>query len=184
MGKLAVSQFVSVDGVIEDPVGMEGLGRGDWTSSGSVGEEGNEFIHEQIRAADAFLMGRRTYEGYVAAWPEREGEYADKLNAIAKYVVSSTLTEPDWANTTVIGGVDDVRALKQRHQEIMLQGSGQLADALLAAGLIDEWRMIVFPVIVGTGRRLFGDPGRALNLRLTDSRKVGDGVQILVYAPS
>jgi dihydrofolate reductase len=180
MGKLAVSQFVSVDGVIEDPVGMESLGRGDWTSSGSFGEEGNEFVHQQIRAADAFLMGRRTYEGYVAAWPERDGEYADKLNAMPKYVVSSTLT-PAWANTTVIG-LGDVRGLKDRHEETMIHGSAQLTDALLAQGLIDEWRLIVFPVIVGKGKRLFGDPGRALNLRLTDSRKVGDGVQILVYA--
>src|SRR3954462_969816 len=137
MGKLAVSQFVSVDGVIEDPVGMEGLGRGDWTSSGSVGEEGNEFIHEQIRAADAFLMGRRTYEGYVAAWPERDGEYADKLNAMPKYVVSSTLSDPPWNNTTVIG-LDAVRGVKERHQETMIHGSAQLTDALLELGLVDE----------------------------------------------
>jgi dihydrofolate reductase len=171
MGKLAVAQFVSVDGVIEDPVGMEGLGRGDWTASGSFGEEGNEFVHEQIRAADAFLMGRRTYEGYVAAWPERDGEYADKLNAMPKYVVSSTLTEAQWANTTVIGGVDDVRGLKERYAEIMIHGSKQLTDALLEAGLVDEWRLMVFPVIVGAGKRCFGDPGRATN-----------GVRILVYA--
>jgi dihydrofolate reductase len=180
MGKLAVSQFVSVDGVIEDPVGMESLGRGDWTSAGSFGDEGNEFVHAQIRAADAFLMGRRTYEGYVAAWPERDGEYADKLNAMPKYVVSSTLSEPPWNNTTVIG-LDEVGALKERHDEIMIHGSAQLTDALIAQGLIDEWRLIVFPIIVGTGKRLFGDPGHAVNLRLTDSRKVGDGVQLLVY---
>src|SRR4051812_1004866 len=103
MGKLVVSQFVSADGVIEDPVGMESLGRGDWTSAASSGPEGNEFIHEQIRSADAFLMGRRTYDSYVQAWPEREGEYADKLNALPKYVVSGTLTEPSWSNTAVIG---------------------------------------------------------------------------------
>jgi dihydrofolate reductase len=181
MGKLAVSQFVSVDGVIEDPVGMESLGRGDWTASGSFGAEGNEFVHDQIRAADAFLMGRRTYEGYVAAWPERDGEYADKLNAMPKYVVSSTLTDPPWNNTTVIG-LDDVRGLKERHTETMIPGSTQLTDALIAQGLIDEWRLIVFPIVVGKGKRLFGDPGHALNLKLTDSRKVGDGVQILVYA--
>jgi len=183
MGKLAVSQFVSVDGVIEDPVGMESLGRGDWTASGSFGDEGNEFVHAQIRAADAFLMGRRTYEGYVAAWPERDGAYADKLNAMPKYVVSSTLSEPPWSNTSVIG-LDEVRALKERHAETMIHGSAQLTDALIAQGLIDEWRLIVFPVIVGKGKRLFGDPGHAVNLRLTDSRKVGDGVQILVYAPA
>ncbi len=182
MGKLAVSQFVSVDGVIEDPVGMEGLGRGDWTSAGSSGPEGVEFINQQIHAADAFLMGRRTYDAYVQAWPERDGEYADKLNAMSKYVVSSTLTDPTWANTTVIGGVEDVRSLKDQHPEIMIHGSKQLTDALLEAGLVDEWRMMIFPVVVGTGKRCFGDPGHAVNLRLTDSRAVGDGVQILVYA--
>ena len=181
MGKLAVSQFVSVDGVIEDPVGMERLGRGDWTSAGSSGPEGGEWILEQIRAADAFLMGRHTYDAYVQAWPGRDGEYADKLNAMPKYVVSSTLSDPEWQNTTVIA-VDDVRGLKDRHDEIMIHGSAQLTDALIAQGLIDEWRLMVFPVVVGKGKRCFGDPGRAVNLRLTDSRKVGDGVQILVYA--
>jgi dihydrofolate reductase len=181
MGKLAVSQFVSADGVIEDPVGMEGLGRGDWTASASMGPEGNEWVHEQIRAADAFLMGRRTYEGYVAAWPERDGEYADKLNAMAKYVVSGTLSDPPWTNTTVIG-LDDVRVLKDRHAETMIHGSAQLTDALLAQGLIDEWRLIVFPVIVGKGKRCFGDPGRALNLRLVSARTAGDGAQLVVYA--
>src|SRR3954447_7866268 len=181
MGKLAVSQFVSVDGVIEDPVGMEGLGRGDWTSSGSSGPEGVEFIHEQIRAADAFLMGRRTYDSYVQAWPERDGEYAEKLNAMPKYVVSSTLTDPEWSNATAIG-FDDVPGLKERHAETMIHGSKQLTDALMEAGLVDEWRLMVFPVVVGAGKRCFGDPGRAVNLRLVDSRAVGENVQILVYA--
>jgi len=183
MGKLAVSQFVSVDGVIEDPVGMEELGRGDWTSSGSSGPEGWEWLLGQIRDADAFLMGRRTYDGYVAAWPERDDEYAGKLNAMPKYVVSSTLSDPPWNNTSVIG-VDDVRGLKDRHDEIMIHGSAQLTDALLAAGLIDEWRMMVFPVIVGKGKRYFGDPGRAVNLKLVESRSVGEGVQIVVYSPA
>jgi dihydrofolate reductase len=181
MGKLAVSQFVSVDGVIEDPVGMEGLGRGDWTSAGSSGAEGGEWILEQIRAADAFMMGRRTYDSYVQAWPGRDGEYADTLNAMPKYVVSSTLTDPEWTNTTVIAGPDAVRGLKERHGEIMIHGSKQLTDALLEAGVVDEWRLMIFPVVVGAGKRCFGDPGHALNLRLTDSRAVGDGVQILVY---
>jgi dihydrofolate reductase len=181
MGKLAVSQFVSVDGVIEDPVGMESLGRGDWTASGSMGAEGATFVLDQIQAADAFLMGRRTYDGYVAAWPQRDGDYADRLNAIPKYVVSSTLTNPPWNNTSVIA-LDDVRGLKERHAETMIHGSAQLTDALIAQGLIDEWRLIVFPIIVGKGKRLFGDPGGAVNLKLTDSRMVGDGVQILVYS--
>jgi dihydrofolate reductase len=183
MGKLAVSQLVSVDGVIEDPVGMETLGRGDWTSSGSSGAEGWEWLLGQIRDADAFLMGRRTYDSYVSAWPERDDEYAGKLNAMPKYVVSSTLSDPPWRNTSVIG-LDDVGALKERHQETMIHGSAQLTDALLEQGLIDEWRMMVFPVLVGKGKRYFGDPGRAVNLKLLDSRTVGEGVQILVYAPA
>lgn len=180
MGKLAVSQFVSVDGVIEDPVGMETLGRGDWTSAGSSGPEGWEWLLGQIRDADAFLMGRRTYDGYVAAWPGRDDEYANKLNAMPKYVVSGTLTEPAWSNTTVIA-LDDVRDVKARHDEVMIHGSAQLTSALIAHGLIDEWRMMVFPVVVGKGKRCFGDPGRAVNLKLADSRQVGEGVQILVY---
>lgn len=181
MGKLAVSQFVSVDGVIEDPVGMETLGRGDWTSSGSSGPEGEEWLLRQILDADAFLMGRRTYDSYVMAWPGRDGEYADKLNAMPKYVVSSTLGDPPWNNTTVIGP-GDVGGLKDRHDEIMIHGSAQLTDALIAQGLIDEWRMMVFPVVVGKGKRCFGDPGGALNLRLIESRTVGDGVQLVIYA--
>src|SRR5262245_59905278 len=145
MGKLAVSQFVSVDGVIEDPVGMETLGRGDWTSAGSSGPEGWEWLLGQIRDADAFLMGRKTYDGYVAAWPTRDDEYATKLNSMPKYVVSSSLSNPPWNNTSVIG-LDAVRVVKERHEETMIHGSAQLTDALLEAGLIDEFRMMVFPV--------------------------------------
>ncbi len=186
MGRIVVSQFVSVDGVIEDPVGMEDLGRGSWTSYDS-GEEGRRYKVDEIMEAEAMLLGRRTYDGYAAAWPGRGGEFADKINAMPKHVVSATLDEPAWANTTVIRG--DAAAGVARLREstagtILVQGSGQLTHALMEAELVDEWRLMVFPVVVGAGDRCFGDPGRAVGLRLLDTRAVGDdGVVILTYAP-
>ena len=186
MSRILVSQFVSADGVIEDPVGMEGLGRGSWTDA-SFGEEGTKFKLDEVMETDAMLFGRRTYDAYVAAWPSRDDEYANKLNAMPKYVLSSTLGEPEWTNTTVLrgGAAEAARSVKERHAgNIMIQGSAQLADALLEHDLVDEWRLMVFPVVVGKGKRFFGDPGRAVDLRLTESRSVGDGVAILIYEPA
>jgi dihydrofolate reductase len=185
MPRIIVSQFVSADGVIEDPVGMEDLGRGEWVRASS-GAEGGKYKLDEILEATAMLFGRRTYESYAGAWPERDDEYANKLNAMPKYVVSSTLTDPAWNNTTVLQGdvVSSVGSLKERVDgDILIQGSVQLADALLEHGLVDEWRLMVFPIVVGAGKRFFGDPGKAIDLRLTDSRVVGDGVTILVYEP-
>jgi dihydrofolate reductase len=185
MGRIVVSQFVSLDGVIEDPVGMEGLGRGSWTSYDS-GPEGAQFVLETLQGSAAFLMGRRTYEAYAAVWPERGGDYADKLNAMPKYVVSSTLDAPAWAGTTVLRG-DAATAVARVKEEttgdILVHGSKQLTDALVAAGLVDAWRLLVFPVVVGAGRRCFGDPGEAVAMRLVDSRAAGDGVLLLTYEP-
>jgi len=185
MSRIVVSQFVSADGVIEDPVGMEGLGRGSWTDT-SFGEDGTKFKLDEIMDTEAMLFGRTTYDAYLAAWPSRDGEYANRLNAMPKYVVSSTLEAPEWTNSTVLKGdvAEAARSVKERHAgNIMIQGSAQLADALLQHDLVDEWRLMVFPVVVGKGKRFFGDPGRAVNLRLTASRSVGDGVAILVYEP-
>jgi dihydrofolate reductase len=183
MSRIVVSQFVSLDGVIEDPVGMEDLGRGSWTDA-STGEEGGAFKLDEIREAEAMLFGRRTYDSYVAAWPGRDGEYADKLNAMPKYVVSGSLRDPEWTNTTVLADVAAVAELRSRPGgEILVQGSGRLVDELLAQDLVDEWRLMVFPVIVGAGKRCFGDPGRAVDVRLLESRAVGEGVQILCYEP-
>ena len=183
MSRIVVSQFVSLDGVVEDPVGMEDLGRGSWTHA-STGEEGGAFKLDEIRGTDAMLFGRRTYDAYVLAWPGRDGEYADKLNAMPKYVVSGSLRDPEWSNTTVLPHVDAVAELREQPGgDILIQGSAQLVDALLERDLVDEWRLMVFPVIVGAGKRCFGDPGRAVDVRLLESRAVGDGVQILRYEP-
>jgi dihydrofolate reductase len=184
MSRIVVSQFVSVDGVIEDPVGMETLGRGAWSDSASAGAEGHQFNVDEILETEAMLLGRTTYESYAGAWPSRSDEYADRINAIPKYVVSSTLDDPQWNNTTVLTGdvVDEVRKVTERHTGIMLiHGSAQLVHALMEHDLVDECRLKVYPVVVGKGKRYFDDPGRAFQMRLTDCRAVGDGVAILVY---
>ena len=185
MSRIVVSQFVSVDGVIEDPVGMEELGRGDWTRASS-GPEGGQYKVDEIMAAAAMLFGRRTYESYAAAWPGRDGEYADKLNGMPKYVVSSTLSDPEWRNTTVLQGdaASAVGELKEQVDgDLLVQGSAQLTYALMEHDLVDEWRLMIFPIVVGAGKRFFGDPGQAVDLRLVESRAVGEGVAILTYEP-
>jgi dihydrofolate reductase len=186
MSRIVVSQFVSVDGVIEDPVGMEELGRGDWTRASS-GPEGGKYKVDEIMDAAAMLLGRKTYEGYAAAWPGRDGEYAGKLNGMPKYVVSSTLQDPEWNNSTVLGGDvgDAVAKLKQDVDgTILVAGSAQLAQALVERDLVDEIRLMVFPVVLGTGKRLFGETSDKKPLRLAESRTVGtDGVTILTYEP-
>jgi dihydrofolate reductase len=186
MGRIVVSQFVSLDGVIEDPVGIEELGRGSWTGCAASGPEGEKFKLDEIFESEAMLLGRRTYEGYVAAWPSRDGEYADKINSMPKYVVSSTLEQPEWNNTTVLDG--DVGGSVQELREqlagtILIQGSGTLVHALMERDLVDEWRLMTFPIVVGAGARFFGDPGRAVPLRLASSRTVGEGITIATYEP-
>ncbi len=185
MSRIVVSQFVSVDGVIEDPVGMEELGRGSWTHA-STGPEGAKFKVDEIMDSAALLLGRRIYEGFAAAWPERDDEYADKINAMPKYVVSSTLVDPEWSNTTVLRGdaATSVGELKERIEgNILMYGSAELTYALMEHDLVDEWRLMVFPIVVGAGKRCFGDPGKAVDVRLTDCRAVGEGVAILIYEP-
>lgn len=185
MGKLVVTEFVSVDGVIEDPGGSEDYEHGGWTFEYDRGDDGNQFKLDELTEADVQLLGRVTYEGFAAAWPSREGEFADKLNNDPKYVVSSTLTDPEWQNTTVISGdaVDGIRDLKERTDGVILvAGSGSLVRALLGANLVDELRLMVFPTILGRGKRLFDDGGDRLKLTLVESRTVGpDGVQVQVY---
>src|SRR5947207_1878169 len=168
MGSVVVSQFVTVDGVIEDPGGAEGFDRGGWAFRFDRGEDGNRFKLEEVMASDALLLGRVTYEGFAAAWPSREGSFADKFNTMPKYVVSTTLGEPEWNNSTVIG--DDVAAriagLKGQHEnDILVNGSGKLVGTLIENGLVDELRLMVFPVLLGAGRRLFED-GPESSLRL------------------
>jgi dihydrofolate reductase len=183
-GRIVVSQFVSLDGVIEDPIGIETLGRGAWSDSASSGAEGDKFNVDEIMDAEAMLFGRKTYDGYAAAWPSRGGEYADKINSMPKYVVSSTLAKAEWSNTTVLTGdvPTEVSKVKERHSGgILIHGSAQLAHSLMEHDLIDECRLKIYPIVVGKGKRYFGDPGRAVGMRLTESRAVGAGVVILVY---
>src|SRR3954454_23427163 len=181
MGKVVVSQFVSVDGVIEDPGGAEDFEHGGWALQIDRGDEGNEFKLDEVMSSDALLLGRVTYEGFAAAWPAREGDFADKFNNMTKYVVSSTLSEPDWNNSHVIG-VGDVERIKgEVDGEILVNGSVQLVNALFDAGLVDELRLMVFPVVLGKGKTLFTG-GAKVPLSLTEAKPVGDeGVSVQVY---
>ena len=183
MGRIVVSQFVTVDGVIEDPGGSEGMERGGWAFQFNRGDDGDKFKLDEVMGSDALLLGRVTYEGFAAAWPSRDGDFADKFNTMPKYVVSSTLSDPEWANSTVIG-VADVAGLKDQHGTILVNGSRRLVDALTDEGLVDEYRLMVFPVVLGSGKRLFGDTSATKPLELAESKPVGpDGVVILTYRP-
>lgn len=185
MGKLVVTEFVSIDGVFEDPGGAEGYEHGGWTFEYNRGEEGDRFKLDELMEAEVQLLGRVTYEGFAAAWPSREGEFADKINNAPKYVVSNTLKDPEWQNTTVISGdvVGALAELKDRtNGDILVAGSGALVGTLLESDLVDELRLMVFPTVLGRGRRLFPDGINRLKFKLTDSRRVGpDGVQVQVY---
>jgi len=189
MGRVVVTEFVSLDGVFEAPGGGEDFEHAGWTFTFDRGEDGDRFKLDELMAADAQLLGRVTYEGFEAAWPSMTDEvgFADKMNTMPKYVVSSTLTSPEWANTTVLdeGLADDVCSLKNRYAgEILVAGSGQLVRGLLAHGLIDELRLMVFPIVLGSGKRLFADGTATTRLTLADCKPVGsDGVTVLTYAP-
>ncbi len=158
--------------------------RGAWSFEIERGDEGDQFKVDETMGAEALLLGRRTYEGFVAAWPSRDGEFADKFNSMPKYIISSTLEEPEWNNSTVLGGdlPQAVAKLREEHAgDIVVHGSAQLVQGLIEHDLVDELRLMVYPVVLGTGKRLFGDTNDKKRLRLTDSKTVGDGVTILVY---
>src|SRR5437763_75027 len=148
MGKVVVSQFITVDGVVEDPGGSEQSQYGGWAFEFDRGEDGDKFKLDEVMSAGALLLGRRTYEGFAEAWPSREGEFADKFNTMPKYVVSSTLENPEWTNTTVLRGIDDVSKLKQEQDgNIYVHGSRQLAQTLIENDLVDQLNLMVFPVV-------------------------------------
>jgi dihydrofolate reductase len=187
MGRIVVTEYVSLDGVMEAPGGGEDYRHAGWTFEIDRGEQGDQFKLDEALDAEALLLGRRTYEGFAAAWPSMEGEFADKFNSMPKYVVSASLRDPEWNNSTVLKGdvVQEVSTL--RHEvdgDLVVHGSAQLVQTLLEHGLVDELRLMVFPVVLGTGKRLFGDTSNKKRLRLADSKMVGDGVAILVYAPA
>jgi dihydrofolate reductase len=181
MGKIVVTEFVSLDGVMEDPGGAEGFKHGGWTFEFDQGDEGNQFKLDETLEAEALLLGRVTYEGFAAAWPSMEDPvgFADKMNSMPKYVVSSTLENPEWNNSTVVS-IDAVARLKDEVDGVILVGgSAQLAQSLIELNLVDEFRLMVFPVVLGSGKRLFGESSDKLPLRLADSKTVGDGIVIL-----
>jgi dihydrofolate reductase len=184
MGRIVVTEFVSLDGVVEDPGGSEDYKYGGWSFEFSRGEEGDKFKLDETLESDALLLGRVTYEGFADAWPSRDDAFADKFNSMPKYVVSSTLKDPDWNNSTVVDGDlgEAVSKLRDQHDgDVVVHGSAQLVQALIDRDLVDELRLMVFPVVLGTGKQLFGDTADKKTLRLTDSKTVGDGVAILVY---
>ena len=189
MGKLVVTEFISLDGIIEDPGGSEGSEHGGW-SFRHPAPDGEQFKGDELRDSDVQLLGRVTYEGFAAAWPAMEeatGDYGKKMNAMPKVVVSTTLTEPTWNNTTIISGnvADEVARLKAQYNgDILVQGSATLAQTLAEHGLVDEYRLMVHPVVLGTGKRLFSGSAAGTDLQLVDSRKVGPDVLLLVYRPA
>jgi dihydrofolate reductase len=184
MGKLVVTEFVSLDGVMEAPGGEDFKYPG-WSFAFDRGEDGNQFKLQESLESEALLIGRVTYESFAGAWPAREGEFADKFNSMPKYVVSSTLEDPEWNNTTVITGdpMEEASKLKEEIAGIIqVPGSLRLVQALIEADLVDELHVMVFPVLLGTGRRLFGETSEKTNWRLTEAKPVGpDGVLVLVY---
>jgi dihydrofolate reductase len=187
MGRIVVTEFVSLDGVMEAPGGGEEFKHGGWSFEISRGDDGDKFKLDETLSAEALLLGRVTYEGFAAAWPSREGEFADKFNTMPKYVVSSTLEEPEWNNSAVLKGdvAAEVAKLKaEQDGDIVVHGSARLVQTLIEHDLVDELRLMVFPLVLGTGKRLFGETSDKKLLRLVDSKVVGDGVSILVYQPA
>jgi dihydrofolate reductase len=185
MGKIVISENVSLDGVIEDPSGVEGFKHGGWV--GRIGDRGREeaakVLLDEALGAEALLWGRRTFEFLAERWPSRTGALADRLNSMPKYVVSSTLEDPEWNNTTVLKGdaVEEVSKLKQElHGEIVVAGSLRLVRALMEHDLVDELRLLVYPVVLGAGERLFGETSDQQPVRLLGTRTVDD-LALLTY---
>ncbi len=184
MGKIVMSDNISLDGVVQDPAGDEGFARGGWVGRIAALPELAKVTLDEALGSEALLLGRRSYEWLAARWPAREGELADRLNSLPKYVVSSTLEDPDWNNTTVLRGdaVNEALTLKRDlNGEINVPASFQLARTLIEHDLVDELRLKVFPVVVGAGERLFGETSDKKSMRLVHTQFVGDGIAILTY---
>lgn len=193
MSRVVVSEFVSLDGVMEDPGGSEKKKHGAWSFQFNRGADGDQFKLDELHASDALLLGRVTYEGFAAAWPGRTDErgrpFADKMNNMRKYVVSRTLEDGDakWNNTRVIRGdvAAEIRKLKsQPGGDILVNGSAQLVKMLMDEDLVDEYRLMVFPIVLGSGKQMFGGTSKAMKLVLAESKTVGDGVLTLRYKPA
>lgn len=188
MGKIVITEFVSLDGVIEDPGGAEDYRYGGWTFEIDRGDKGNAFKLDETMATDALLLGRKTYEGFAEAWPQRDGEFADKFNSMPKYVVSSTLEKPEWTNSTVVDGNDlaeAVATIKARHEgDVVVHGSARLAQALIDQDLVDELRLMVFPVLLGGGKSPFPENGQKKPFRLAGTETFESGVAVNTYEPA
>ena len=189
MGRIVVTEFVSLDGVIEAPGGGEDYRHAGWTFEIDRGEEGDRFKLDELVEAEAQLLGRVTYEGFAAAWPTMEdgAGFAEKMNGMPKYVVSSTLEEASWSNSTILRGdvAEEVAKLKREVDGVILvAGSAQLVQALVEHGLVDELRLMVFPVVLGSGKRLFGDTTDKVPLQMVGSKTLGAGVALLTYEPA
>ena len=182
--RIVVTEFVSLDGVMQAPGGEDFKYPG-WTFEFDRGDDGNQFKLDETRQSDALLIGRRTYESFAGAWPHREGDFAEKLNAMPKFLVSTTLKDPDWNNTTVLDNGDatsQVRRLKEEFDgELQVPGSHQLVQELIESDLVDQINLMVFPVILGTGKRVFEEKPDRRIMRLRESKVVGDGVLVLIY---
>jgi dihydrofolate reductase len=186
MGKIIMSDFVTLDGVIQDPAGDEGFRLGGWVGEIKGQPEVGKVLLDEALGTEALLLGRRTYGFLAARWPSRAGELADRLNSLPTYVVSSTLEDPDWNNSTVLNGdlVNELSRLKQElNGEINVPASFQPARALMEHDLVDELRLRVYPVVLGAGERLFRETSDKRAMRLVDAQTVGDGVALLTYEP-
>jgi dihydrofolate reductase len=184
MGTIVISENVSLDGVIQDPAGDEGFRVGGWVGLIKDRPQLNQLALDEALGAEALLLGRRSYEWFAARWPSRSGELADRLNSLPKYVVSSTLEDPAWNNSTVLKGdpVDEVSKLKQElNGEILVPASFQLLRTLMEHDLVDELRLKIFPIVLGAGKRLFGELPDKKAVRLVDAKTLGDGVALLTY---
>src|SRR3954462_8811497 len=183
--RIVVTEFGSLDGVMEAPGGEPDFKSPGWTFEFDRGDDGNQFKLDETRSADALLLGRRTYESFAGAWPDRDGEFAEKFNAMPKFVVSTTLKDPDWNNTTVLGSgnaTEQVRRLKEEFDgQLQVPGSHRLVQELIASDLVDQVNLMVFPVILGTGKKAFEATPERRNLRLKESKVVGEGIAVQIY---
>jgi dihydrofolate reductase len=189
--KLVVTEFITLDGVVEDPGGSEDFEHGGWNFEYDIGEEGGKFKMDELVSADAQLLGRVTYEGFAAAWPDREempgpeGDFAKRFNSMPKHVVSTTLTDPEWNNSSVISGnvPEEIEKLKEQYEgDILVSGSVTLVKTLVENDLVDQWNLMFFPTVLGSGKRLFPEGVPRRNLKVVEEKSVGPvGVRTGIY---
>lgn len=184
MSNIVLSEFVTLDGVAQDPGGVGEFEQGGWAFKFDRGPEGDQFKLDEVLAAEAMLLGRRTYTGFAEAWPARTGEFADKMNTMSKYVVSTTLTHADWNNSTIIDSNVAERIRELKHElvgDILVVGSTQLVQTLIQHDLIDEYRLMIFPTVLGAGQLLFPAAGAATDLRISEAKPMGEAALLIAH---